>query len=115
MHEVSERYIPSLLNSKVALVYAGYNSISDVLAARIPAVILLRDLKDREQQVHVERLLPHIKDYVSVLNESETNTHSLRNALEIQLNASPWQTDIINMHGAERAASIMAEGVACLE
>jgi len=55
--EVSERYIPALVTSKMAIVYAGYNSMSDILASRVPAVVLLRDLKDREQQTHVDPLL----------------------------------------------------------
>jgi predicted glycosyltransferase len=115
VYEVSERYIPSLLQSKVAIVYAGYNSISDILAARIPAVIILRDVEDREQQTHVERLLPIIKEYVSVLTESKTDNHSLRKALETRLNAPPWQKEIVNMNGAERAALALAEGITCVE
>jgi predicted glycosyltransferase len=115
VYEVSEEYIPSLLNSRVALAYAGYNSISDILAAQIPTVILLRDIKDREQQIHVERLLPFIKANVSVLAESNTDTRSLQQALENQLHAPPWQNDIVNMNGAEIAALTLAEGIVCEE
>ena len=113
--EVSERYIPSLVKSKMAIVYAGYNSISDILASRIPAVVLLRDLKDREQQTHVDRLLPFIKDYVTVLTESNTDTQSLQQALESQLHAPPWQNETLNLKGAELSALTLAEGVACEE
>ena len=113
--EVSERYIPSLVNSKMAIVYAGYNSISDILASRIPAVVLLRDLKDREQQTHVDRLLPFIKDYVTVLTESNTDTQSLQQALESQLHAPPWHNEILNLKGAELSALTLAEGIACEE
>jgi predicted glycosyltransferase len=113
--EVSERYIPSLVKSKMAIVYAGYNSISDVLASRIPAVVLLRDLKDREQQTHVDSLLPFIKEYVTVLTESNTDTQSLQQALERQLHAPPWQDETLNMNGAELSALTLAEGIACEE
>ena len=113
--EVSERYIPSLVRSKMAIVYAGYNSISDILALRIPAVVLLRDLKDREQQTHVDRLLPFTKDYLIVLMESNTDTQTLQQALERQLNAPPRQDAILNMNGAEVSALTVAEGIACEE
>ena len=33
IEEVSEKYVPSLLNSRVAELYGGYNSLTDVLAA----------------------------------------------------------------------------------
>ena len=113
--EVSEKYIPSLLRSKMAIVYAGYNSMSDILASRIPAVVLLRDLKDREQQTHVDRLLPFIKDYVTVLTEANTDTLLLQQALESQLRAPTWHNEILNMKGAERSALTLAEGIECEE
>jgi predicted glycosyltransferase len=113
--EVSEKYISSLLRSKMAIVYAGYNSMSDILASRIPAVVLLRDLEDREQQTHVDRLLPFIKDYVIVLTEANTDTQSLQQALESQLHAPTWHNEVLNMNGAERSALNLAEGIACEE
>ena len=113
--EVSERYIPSLVKSKMAIVYAGYNSMSDILASRIPAVVLLRDLKDREQQTHLDSLLPFTKKYVTVLAESNTDTHSLQQALERQLNAPPWHNETLNMNGAEVSALTVAEGIVCEE
>ena len=113
--EVSERYIPYLLQSRMAIVYAGYNSISDILALRLPAVVLLRDLKDREQQTHVDSLLPFTKDYLTVLTESNTDTQTLQQALERQLNAPPRQDVILNMNGAEVSALTVAEGIVCEE
>jgi predicted glycosyltransferase len=113
--EVSERYIPSLLRSRVAMVYAGYNSISDILASRIPAVVLLRDLEDREQHTHIERLLPFIKEYATVLRESNTDTRSLQQALERQLHAPPWHNDPFNLKGAELSALTLTEGIVCEE
>jgi predicted glycosyltransferase len=113
--EVSERYIPALIQSKIAIVYAGYNSMSDILASRVPAVVLLRDLKDREQQTHVDSLLPFIKDYVRVLTESNTDTQSLQQALERQLHAPPWHNETLNTNGAERSALTVADGIACEE
>jgi hypothetical protein len=55
----------------------------------IPTVVLLRDLKDREQQNHVDSLLPLIQEYVTVLTESNTDSQSLQQALEIKLYYAP--------------------------
>jgi len=111
VEEVSERYAPSLLNSKVAMVYGGYNSLTDVLAAQIPSVVVLRDVKDREQEDHLARLVPFTKEFIHVLSESNADTASIQSALERQLHAPGWETQEIHIDGAEIAASFLAEGV----
>jgi predicted glycosyltransferase len=115
VHEVSERYVTSLLNSKVSILYAGYNSISDVLAAQVPSVMLLRDVSDMEQERHLKRLMFHAKDAIETLEESKTDAYTLRAALEKQLHASPFKTQDINIGGAETAASTLGEGLTCEE
>ncbi len=115
VEEVSERYVPSLLNSKVAMVYAGYNSLTDILAAQIPSVVLLRDVEDKEQEDHLSRLIPFIKQFIYVLSESSANTGAIQAALEKQLHAPVWQDQTINIDGAEMAASFLADRVACEE
>jgi predicted glycosyltransferase len=115
VHEISQRYIPPLAASRVALVYAGYNSISDILASRIPSVVLLRDLMDSEQQAHLESLLPLIGEQVTVLRESNTDSRSLQEALQRQLHAPPWPNQTINLKGAEIAALTLAESIVCEE
>lgn len=111
VEEVSERYVPSLLNSKVAMVYAGYNSLTDVLAAQIPSVVLVRDVEDKEQEDHLARLIPLTRESIHILRESETDAVVLQAALERQLHAPVWRDQRINIHGAEVAASILADGV----
>lgn len=115
VEEVSERYVPSLLNSRVAMLYAGYNSLTDVLAAQIPSVVLLRDVEDKEQQDHLTRLLPFTKESIYVLSESNADTAAIQVALERQMHAPVWQDQTINIHGAEVAASVLAERVPCEE
>ncbi|MFB0505584.1 MAG: hypothetical protein ACETWT_02515 [Thermodesulfobacteriota bacterium] len=115
VEEVSERYVPSLLNSRVAMLYAGYNSLTDVLAAQIPSVVLLRDVEDKEQQDHLTRLLPFTKESIYVLSESNADTAAIQVALERQMHATVWQDQTINIHGAEVAASVLAESVPCEE
>lgn len=115
VEEVSERYVPSLLNSKVAMLYAGYNSLTDVMAAQISSVVLLRDVEDKEQEDHLARLLPFTKESIHILRESETDAVTLQAALERQLHAPVWKGQTINIHGAEVAASVLAESVPCEE
>jgi predicted glycosyltransferase len=115
VEEVSERYVPSLLNSKVSMIYAGYNSLIDVLAAQIPSVVLLRDIEDKEQEDHLARLIPLTKESIHVLRESETDATTLQTALERQLHAQATHDQRINIHGAEVAASFLAERVPCEE
>ena len=113
VREVSEKYITSLLNSKVSILYAGYNSISDVLAAQVPSVMLLRDIGDMEQERHLKRLIFHARDAIQMLEEPKTDAETLRAALEKQLHAPPLKNLGINIRGAEIAASILAKGVSC--
>ena len=115
VREVSEKYVTSLLNSKVSMLYAGYNSISDVLAAQVPSVMLLRDVGDMEQERHLKRLMFHAKDAIQTLEESKTDAETLRAALEKQLHASPLKNQGINIRGAEIAAFTLGEGVSCEE
>jgi len=115
IEEVSEKYAPSLLNSKVAMLYAGYNSLTDILVAQIPSVVLLRDVKDKEQEDHLTRLIPFTKESIRVLAESNTDAATLQAALEGQLHAPAWPNQTINIHGAENAASFLAKGVPCEE
>jgi len=115
IEEVSERYVPALLNSKAAMVYAGYNSLTDVLAAQIPSVVLLRDVEDKEQEDHLTRLIPFTKESIQVLAESKADARTIRAALEKQLHASVWRDQTINIRGAEMAASFLAERMRCEE
>jgi predicted glycosyltransferase len=97
----------SLLQSKLALVYAGYNSIGDLLAARTPGVALLRDLEDREQNAHLEKLLPVVGKYLSVLPEAEADTRMLQQALESKLHTPRLPVGIVRLDGAANAVSAL--------
>ena len=115
VHEVSEKYVTSLLNSKVSMLYAGYNSLSDVLAAQVPSVMLLREVGDMEQEHHLKRLMSYARDAIQPLEESKTDAATLQNALEKQLHAPPFKNQGINIGGAEIAASTLGKGVSCKE
>jgi predicted glycosyltransferase len=113
VHEVSEKYVTSLLNSKVSVLYAGYNSISDVLAAQVPSVMLLREVGDMEQEHHLKKLMSYAKYAIQTLEESKTDAETLQAALERQLHAPPFKNQDVNIGGAEKAASILGKGLSC--
>jgi predicted glycosyltransferase len=105
----------SLLNSKMSMLYAGYNSLSDVLAAQVPSVMLLREVGDKEQERHLKRLMSYTMNAIQALEESKTDAPTLQAALEKQLQAPPFENQGINIGGAETAASILGKGVLCEE
>jgi len=115
VREVSEKYVTSLLNSKMSVLYAGYNSLSDILAAQVPSVMLLREVGDKEQERHLKRLMSYTKDAIQALEESKTDAPTLQAALVKQLHAPPFENQGINIGGAETAASILGKGVFCEE
>lgn len=100
-------YVPSLLNSKSALVYGGYNSLMDILHCRIPALVVLREMQDDEQQIHLRRLKGTLGDAISTVSESRVSVGELESLLlaNLQKNETPLFT--INTDGASRAANYL--------
>ena len=62
-------YANSLCQSKAAIILGGYNSLVDILALRIPALVVLRNMRDREQQEHLEALRGAQGTRLSVIDE----------------------------------------------
>ena len=56
MEPPGSKYVSALLHSKTAVIYGGYNSLMDVVHARIPALVVLRKMQDEEQQIHLRKL-----------------------------------------------------------
>lgn len=103
------RYIEALLDSRSALVYGGYNSVMDVLCAGVPAVVVLREMEDSEQQTHLAQLSRVAGERLSVIAESaaapELLVHHLLASLRV---AAPLGETKINICGAEVAAAHLA-------
>ena len=64
-------YLTSLLQSETALIFGGYNSLIDVLSIGIPALVVLRDMQDREQQLHLSALAAHVNDHLMSIEEKD--------------------------------------------
>lgn len=97
------QYARVLSHSKTALIYGGYNSITDVLSLNIPTVVLLRTMQDEEQQQHMQRLSQETRNQLRTLPEQEATAEAVEQALRNQLASTPSATRI-NLHGAETAA-----------
>lgn len=101
-------YAESLLRSKVALIYGGYNSLVDCLAAGIPAVVLLRKMQDREQHLHLQHLTG-VNDQLIPLEEEEVTSETLAKVLAALLKIEQRHRGSIKLDGASRSAHFLAK------
>ena len=104
-------YLDSLLRSKTAIIYGGYNSLIDVVSAGIPAIVVLRNMKDQEQQLHVSALQKHLSDNLLTIDETDCDhsppiLHSQLSTLFMNNNGS--EPSAINLSGAATAARYLA-------
>ncbi len=101
-------YAQALTRSKTALIYGGYNSITDVLSLNIPSVVLLRAMQDEEQQQHLGLLARHTGNQFSILPEDEATPERLEQLLRAQMDRRlPEPT--IKLNGAETAAHALVQ------
>ncbi|MDF1593834.1 MAG: hypothetical protein P1P89_20185 [Desulfobacterales bacterium] len=109
VEDLSPAYLSALLNSKTALIYGGYNSITDILSAKVPSLVLLRDVSDREQEDHLSKLAASGRTAMLVISETDVSADRLQAALEKLLH-TPWpQKDRLDLDGAENAAQKIVE------
>jgi predicted glycosyltransferase len=109
VENVSDRYLAALANSRVALIYGGYNSLTDIMAAKVPSVVIVRGMNDREQEEHVRKISQLKPNLIYVLKESEANWKTLAEGLEQQLNVEVELESEIMLNGAEVSAGKIVE------
>ena len=102
------RYLSTLPKSKVAIIYGGYNSITDVLVTCIPAVVLLRGMDDREQQKHLARLADRQRSALIVIDEKDVNPGLLASTLKELVETKPPDNSDLMLGGAESAARMIS-------
>ncbi|MCP4671979.1 MAG: hypothetical protein GY857_11810, partial [Desulfobacula sp.] len=98
------RYNDALISSKCALIYGGYNSLMDILHIGIPCVVLLRNMQDREQEIHLKQLSMKTGNQLLVFQEDNLNHRDLADALEKQMLNPGHGKATINLNGAAIAA-----------
>jgi predicted glycosyltransferase len=104
IENISDQYLATLANSKVAMIYGGYNSLTDIMAAGVPSVVVVRDMNDKEQEEHVGKIGKARPNLVYPLRESEVTWKALVEALERQLSVEIKEDQEISLKGSEVAA-----------
>jgi predicted glycosyltransferase len=109
LENVSDQYLSTLSNSQVAIIFGGYNSLTDIMAAKVPSVVVIRGMSDREQEEHVRKISQLKPNLIYALKESQLNWKALAEGLEQQLNAEIDNGREIMLNGAEVAARKIVE------
>jgi predicted glycosyltransferase len=102
-----EQYRHALLKAKTAVIYGGYNSLTDVFYANIPAVVLLRGMQDEEQQAHMTRLSFLNTERLVVFKETDVKGDALAQVLLRQLRSLKLPKPEIRLDGAAVAAEYL--------
>jgi len=102
------QYISSLLHSRIAVIYGGYNSLMDVMHAGIPALVVLREMQDEEQQIHLDKLKAVVKGHIATVLETTTQADELESMLLALLQPEKRASFSLNTHGAANAADYIA-------
>ena len=102
-------YLETLLNSKIAIIYGGYNSITDVLVTNTPSIIFLRGFDDMEQQEHVAMLAADEDTSMIVFDEGSVDVIALKDAMIRMLRTKQPNSNRLKLNGAEETARIIAE------
>jgi predicted glycosyltransferase len=103
----SAKYVSSLLQSNSAVIYGGYNSLMDVVYAGIPAVVILREMQDAEQQVHLRCLKNVLGERLKVVSESDLSPTLLKELLLSNLQAVVKKKEEIALDGAQKSADFI--------
>ena len=109
INEPSQDYMNALLNCKVAIIYGGYNSITDVLFSQTPSLVLLRSMQDLEQQNHISALVKSEAIDLILREEDQVNSFDLAKDLKKLLITSHRPQIIPNILGAKIAANYLYE------
>ena len=107
LEEFGEGYGDALMSSRAAVVYGGYNSLTDILAAGLPAVVLLRGMRDQEQEDHARRLA-EVRPGLEFLPAAGLGATDLACALRsAMVHEAPIESPV-PLDGAARAADVLA-------
>ena len=109
LENISDHYFATLANSRVAIIYGGYNSITDILAAGIPAVVIVRSMNDKEQEEHVQKIIKAKDSLIHAINETEIGWQMLYEALERRLELKVGLDREVKLDGSEVAARTIVE------
>lgn len=104
LFEPGDGYLSSLMQSRMAVIYGGYNSLTDLLYLGIPGLVVLRNMADLEQQEHLDRLKNLFPNRLFSILEDECNPANLEICLRRQLQHAREKYTGVHLGGAETAA-----------
>ena len=105
-------YLQVLRQSRKAVIYGGYNSLVDIMASGIPALVVMRSMQDQEQQQHLSALTKAWPYGLLAVDELDclNNPALLGQKLSALLAADGPRNSgpAANLSGAEHAARFLA-------
>lgn len=104
LFEPGAGYFNSLMQSRIAMIFGGYNSLTDLLHMGLSGLVVLRNMADLEQQGHLKRLQRLFPKRLPAMNEDECSVANLETALLQQLQSVRHKYAGIRSDGAETAA-----------
>ncbi|NDV23490.1 hypothetical protein [Desulfovibrio sp. JC022] len=105
--QVGPQFLRDLRNSRSAVIYGGYNSLTDVMVCGVPSLVLLRGMKDGEQEEHAAVLARKSSAVQEVFADHSVTVGELREGLVKCLEVEVDEHSI-NLNGAENAARYLA-------
>ena len=112
VYPFGSNYLQILNHSRTAVIYGGYNSLVDIMASGIPALVVMRSMQDQEQQQHLSALTNAWPNSLLAVDETECldNPALLGQQLSALLAADRpgGSGPAVNLSGAEHAARFLA-------
>ncbi|MEJ2056730.1 MAG: hypothetical protein P8X39_02690, partial [Desulfofustis sp.] len=101
--------VEALSGSRSAVVFGGYNSVIDAVAAGVPALVVMRAMEDREQQEHLAALTQVEGNSLATVKEDTCSVEELYRELLALMNAGfdPLAIEI-DLGGAEKSAAVLS-------
>jgi len=108
VHPVSDamRYLGLLASAGVAVIYAGYNSLLDVIWAGVPTLAVTRHLENREQVAHAA-LVSRSVEGLTVIEERDVTAAAIRAEIGL-LSGRTLHANDFPIDGGLRTASALA-------
>lgn len=100
-------YVSALLHSRTAVIYGGYNSLMDVIHANIPALVVLREMQDEEQQIHLRKLQEVAGEAIATVSETQVAADELEGLLLANLERDRLPAVALKTDGAASAAEYL--------
>jgi len=104
INEFNDYYLTSIAESELAIVYAGYNTITDVLWARTKTILISRGNINNEQEIHASYLPSQCFTHIF---EKSLSVEELRLSFQRLFFNSSHLMPVINLHGAEISAEYL--------